>query len=83
MGQLGVGQADGPIKGVLPAGLPSGDDPSDCSNTYLQYRSRHWTTSFRLFLISKRWGQILCLSTFFTLRVLLGASQLCEMAPER
>ena len=41
-------RALGPIGSGLPGGLPSGGSPSDCSDTSLQYHSRHWITSFHL-----------------------------------
>ena len=37
----------GPNQGLRPKGLPSGHGPPDCSDTSLQYHSRHWTTSFQ------------------------------------
>lgn len=56
MGQLGTLKVPSrPIKDVLSSGLPSDDGLPDCPDLILQYRSRHWTTSFRLLPMTGEW----------------------------
>ena len=67
MGQLGVDQYRRAQSGVFGHQVCLTDlGPPDCPDTSLQYRSRHWTTSFRLLPILRRLAQILCLSTIIT-----------------
>jgi hypothetical protein len=48
-------------------GLPLENTPHDCPDTYLQYHSRHWITSFQNVAAKRMVAQILCLSKVFTL----------------
>lgn len=63
MGQLGTLKVPSrPISDVLSSGLPLDDGLPDCPDLILQYRSRHWTTSFHYVADEWRLAQIWYLS---------------------